>query len=466
MVKKIFTIKGMHCNSCARIIENKLKSRVNSISVSYAKETAEIDFDESKITYEAICAIIEKLGYSARESDIEVKKTDKTAYYFLAGIFTIVILVFLLSGKNIQLPEIEIPEIGEKTSLVLLFLIGLLTGFHCISMCGGFVVSYAAKNAINGHKGFSQHLVYGGSKVLSYSVIGGIFGLIGGIFAFSIALRGTIAILAGVFMVFYALSMFGLKFFKRFQFNPKFLYKLTSKTPKGPYQGPFFTGLLNGLFIACGPLQAMYLYAAGTGSLISGASGLAAFGLGTLPLMIGFGSLASAISHKATARILKVSAVIVLILGLIMINRGLALTGSSFTLDSLNPLKSGSASAQSKVINGVQEINMDVTASGWSPNSFALKKGIPVKWNINVKQLTGCNKEIIVKDYNLDIKLKQGLNVVEFTPAKEGTIRWSCWMGMIQGSFLVTESGEATTEQLAAAKPKSSGGCGCGRCGG
>jgi plastocyanin domain-containing protein len=95
-----------------------------------------------------------------------------------------------------------------------------------------------------------------------------------------------------------------------------------------------------------------------------------------------------------------------------------------------------------------------------------LKKGVPVKWNIDVKELTGCNNEIIVRDYDLDIKLKKGMNVVEFTPDKEGTVQWSCWMGMIPGSFVVTDDGSASAEEVEASVDKSSsGGCG-GSCGG
>jgi sulfite exporter TauE/SafE len=337
------------------------------------------------------------------------------------------------------------------------------------------VVSYTAKNALNGYKGLKQHFVYGGSKVLSYAIVGGIFGLIGGVFTFSIKLRGVIAILAGLFMVFYALSMFGFKFFRRFQFNPKFLMKASAEVSskvKGPFRAPFIIGLLNGLFLACGPLQAMYLYAMGTGSFFTGAISLAVFGFGTLPVMLGFGFLATTISHKTTAKILKISAILVLILGLIMLNRGLSLTGSGYDINSIQSKISGgslSSAFGSEIKDGVQEINMEVTARGWTPNSFVLRQGIPVRWNIDVKELTGCNNEIIVNAYNLDIKLKQGLNVVEFTPDKLGTISWSCWMGMIPGTFIVTEDGKATTAQVASATPKSSGTCGMasgGSCGG
>jgi len=107
-------------------------------------------------------------------------------------------------------------------------------------------------------------------------------------------------------------------------------------------------------------------------------------------------------------------------------------------------------------------INMEVNRYGWEPNTFILKKGIPVKWNIDVKELTGCNNEIFVQNYGLDIKLKKGINVVEFTPEKTGTVRWSCWMGMIPGSFIVTDSGVATEKQIASSTPQASGGCTAG----
>lgn len=119
-------------------------------------------------------------------------------------------------------------------------------------------------------------------------------------------------------------------------------------------------------------------------------------------------------------------------------------------------------------INGnVQEVNMNIDY-GYNPNSFAIKKGVPVKWNIDVPQLTGCNSELIMSDYGIDVKLKQGLNVVQFTPNKVGTIRFHCKMGMLSGSFIVTETGTANQQQLAAVTPASGGSCnmnnggGCG----
>ena len=471
-MKKVFEVDGMTCNSCANLIESKLKGKVKSVSASFANGEVKVDFDEDKISEEEIIDLIEDGEFTVgdRRSEIGSRNLgDRVGFWFMIG--TLLVLVYFIydwiGGFNVS-----IPGVGESSGIIILFFVGLLTGFHCISMCGGFVVGYTTRNAARGHKGFKQHFVYGGAKVVSYAVIGGIFGLIGGVFAFSVGLRAGIAIFAGLFMIAFALSMLGVGFFKRFQFNPKFLSRWTAKTThdaKGFYKAPFMTGILSGLFIACGPLQALYLYAAGTGSFWTGFFSLGAFSLGTLPVLIGFGSLTSVISKDATKRILKIAAILVLILGLIMLNRGLVVLGSDYSFDAIVGSVSGNAvvSGGAVLVDGVQEINMEVNRYGWEPDSFVLKKGVPVRWNINVLELTGCNNEIFVRDYGLDVKLEKGLNVVEFVPDEVGTVRWSCWMGMIPGTFIVTEDGSASDAEVAAvvASAPSGGSCG-GSCGG
>jgi uncharacterized protein len=487
MVKKIFKIKGMHCNSCTRLIEEGLGELkgVDSVSASYSKGRAVVEFHSGLVSEKKIISKIEDLGYSlddgkGEEVVKEEKKGDgksigdKIGFLFMIG--ALVVLAYF-AYDWIGGFDLTIPGVGESSGIIILFFVGLLTGFHCISMCGGFVVGYTTRNAERGHKGFKQHFVYGGAKVISYSVIGGIFGLIGGVFAFSVGLRAGIAIFAGLFMISFALSMLGVKFFRIFQFNPKFLSRWAAKTTHGArgfYKAPFMTGILSGLFIACGPLQALYLYAAGTGSFWIGVFSLGAFSLGTLPVLIGFGSLTSVISKKATKRILKIAAILVLILGLIMLNRGLVVLGSDYSFDAIVETIGGGAMASggaSVMVGDVQEINMEVNRYGWTPDSFILKKGVPVKWNINVVELTGCNNEIIVRDYNIDAKLTKGMNVVEFIPTESGTVRWSCWMGMIPGSFIVTEDGVASGSEVEAAadsapaKGSCGGGSTCGETG-
>jgi len=200
-------------------------------------------------------------------------------------------------------------------------------------------------------------------------------------------------------------------------------------------------GLLNGLMIACGPLQAIYILAAGTGNALEGAKLLFIFALGTLPVMIGFGYLTTLISHKMTGRLFKVSGVLVLLLGLVMLNQGLVLTGSGFDFNSLLATRPASTNAnattKSTISDGYQTIKMDVTASGWKPAKFILQEGLPVKWVIDGKEITECNRAIQVPKLGLNFYINPGEQTIEFTPTEEGVIPWSCWMGMIDGSFIV-----------------------------
>ncbi|HAE36654.1 MAG: ATPase, E1-E2 type:Copper-translocating P-type ATPase:Heavy metal translocating P-type ATPase [Candidatus Nomurabacteria bacterium GW2011_GWF2_35_66] len=66
MIKQTFQIKGMHCASCAGIIEKTLKKTegVESVEVNYTTENALLNFDDTKTTPENLSKKIEVLGYS------------------------------------------------------------------------------------------------------------------------------------------------------------------------------------------------------------------------------------------------------------------------------------------------------------------------------------------------------------------------------------------------------------------
>jgi plastocyanin domain-containing protein len=92
---------------------------------------------------------------------------------------------------------------------------------------------------------------------------------------------------------------------------------------------------------------------------------------------------------------------------------------------------------------------MDVLKASFSPNEFTLRKGVPVKWVINGKQLNECNKTIVVPQYKLKIELHQGEQTIDFTPSESGVVPWSCWMGMIPGTFIVIEAPPSTNNKTA-----------------
>ncbi|MFC1723886.1 sulfite exporter TauE/SafE family protein, partial [Nanoarchaeota archaeon] len=406
-----FKVEGTTCESCSKIVKKQAMKvdGVERVSFDYATESGKVRFDPAKTDIDEILDKIEEKGYSCFILDAEgpVKSGGK-AGNVLAWVFAllgIVVAGYFLLGF---VEGIGLPEISQNMGYGLLFVVGLLTGFHCIAMCGGFVVGYTAKDAQAGRGSHKSHIMYGAGKTVSYTVIGAGFGLLGSLIAFT----------------------------------PRFVSRFVGKKSGGG--SPLVIGLLNGLMIACGPLQAIYIMAAGTGSWLEGAKLLFVFALGTLPVMLGFGYFASFVSNKMTHKILKASGVLVIILGIVMLNRGLALTGSGYDMNSLLSgsvaLESGTASEKVPLMNdGYQEIRMTVTRSGWSPDTFVLQKGVPVRWVIDGQEITGCNNAIQVPKYGLEFDIKKGEQVIEFTPDEEGTVSWSCWMGMIPGKFIVKD---------------------------
>ncbi|MBS3123345.1 sulfite exporter TauE/SafE family protein [Candidatus Woesearchaeota archaeon] len=486
-----FKVKGMHCKSCEKIISKELfkLEGINKFDIDYATEKAEVVFDESKTNFSEIKKKIEAKNYICEEQDDEFsantkitrlseQKQDWLYWSFLAvGLLLAVYFAWNIYGK------FTMPAISQNMGYGLLFLVGLMTGFHCIGMCGGFVVSYTTKGVQEGKKPYQLHLSYAVGKTLSYTIMGALFGLLGSLIAFTPFLRGMAGILAGLFLILFGLKMLNIfPALRKLSWHfPDFVNKFRGHEEKKFHHSPLIIGLLNGLMIACGPLQAVYIMAAGTGSMIEGAKMLFIFGLGTLPVMLGFGYLTSIISSKATHKILKASGIIVLILGLVMLNRGLALTGSGYDLNTLSTKLSTSSginqgsvatSGIAVIKNGYQEIRMDVLSSGWKPDKFVLQKDVPVKWIINGKELNGCNSAIQVPKLGLSFDIKKGEQVIEFTPTEEGTISWSCAMGMIPGVFIVQK--EAATDSAQTVKvlnevqvPQGGscgggGGCGCG----
>ena len=105
---------------------------------------------------------------------------------------------------------------------------------------------------------------------------------------------------------------------------PKKVAVFLNGTKKG--KGSFYIGLINGL-MPCGPLQTMQLYALSRASFVGGAISMFLFCLGTSPLMFTFCLISSKLNKKFAEKMLTVSAIVIFILGIGMLNSGLGLSG-------------------------------------------------------------------------------------------------------------------------------------------
>lgn len=434
--KEKIKVYDMTCTSCESRVEKSIKQLKGIVYVkaSYSGQSAVVEYDDNQCNLPEIKAAVKNAGYSLQSS---------TDFKFI-GILIIVAAIVLLGMKT---SGFDMESKLNNASYAVLFLVGVLTSIHCVGMCGGIMLSQSlTKESKNKFEAMEPALLYNLGRVVSYTILGGVIGALGSVFSLSITTKSALQIFAGAFMIIMGLNMTGFSAFRKLNIKLPFSACKVKNKPRTP----FLVGLLNGL-MPCGPLQTMQLFALGTGSAMKGALSMFMFSIGTVPLMLTFGAVSGLLSKGYTKKILKFSGVLIIVLGLIMGNRGFALAGIN-----INPLTaladiskklsnedstSSSNSSGSKAIlkDGVQILNMTADNRGYTPNILYVQKGVPVKWVIDGKQINSCNNAIVAQSLKVQKKLKSGENIIEFTPDNKD-INFSCWMGMVRGVIKVVDN--------------------------
>ena len=216
----------------------------------------------------------------------------------------------------------------------LIFLAGLFASVHCVGMCGPIVMAYSTYGAADAasHAGknvknlFYFHLAYNGGRILSYMLLGGIIGLTGMALGEIKSIGRLISIAGGSFIIIFGIAiLLNYSFSLSFAFSDRFkkIKKVQAALlSRQNIKGKFLLGLLTPL-IPCGILYAMLLKAMASGSSLNGAITMGVFGAGmALPLML-VGSLSTLISTGLRKRANQFSAVIIIIMGVLILFRGL-----------------------------------------------------------------------------------------------------------------------------------------------
>jgi sulfite exporter TauE/SafE/copper chaperone CopZ len=329
-------IKGMHCTGCEETIESAVGhlAGVQNVKADYVKQTVDVEFDAGLVGDGGIRRVIEEKGY---EFESVLKRPSQHLRNSLIFLFFMLVVGGVTFWGKSMIPGL-MGEMSPNLGNAMLFSIGFFTGFHCIGMCGGFVVGYATAGGPQSRAATAtRHLMYAAGKTASYTMIGGALGLVGSAITFTPYLRGVISLAASIFVIIYGLKMLDIfPALRHFTLRmPHFVTKGVSNKLRGE-RSPLVVGLLNGLVLGCGPLQAMYIMAAGTGSPLEGATMLFFFGLGTLLPLLSFGLIASNISRSVMRQLVIASAVLVIAMGLMMADRGLKLIGSGYDFNSLS----------------------------------------------------------------------------------------------------------------------------------
>ncbi|HOQ00812.1 MAG TPA: sulfite exporter TauE/SafE family protein [Acetivibrio clariflavus] len=446
-ISKVLEIKGMTCVNCEMRIEKKLKNMegIKAVKAVYSQSKVNVLYDKDRINLDSIIKAVEELDYQVmaatdgKKANDREKRSDgdyKLSVNQLLGIVIIVLAVYLAVKNTVGFNFI--PQVNRDMGYGMLFTVGLLTSLHCIAMCGGInlsqCIAYTFDEAEKGSiSKLKPTLLYNGGRVISYTVIGGLVGALGSLVSFPGRAKGIVAIVSGILMIIMGINMLNIFPWLR-KINPR-MPKVLSRAVfnNNGKRGPFYIGLLNGL-MPCGPLQAMQIYALGTGSFYRGAMSMFFFSIGTVPLMFGFGAVSSLISSKFSRRMMKASAVLVIILGIVMTGRGFNLSGLNIAFANQK------AKNIARIENGVQLVTTEMKSGSYDP--IVVQKGVLVRWTIKAdeSELNGCNNPVTIPKYNIVKKLVPGDNVIEFMPLETGNINYTCWMGMINGYIKVVDN--------------------------
>ena len=237
----------------------------------------------------------------------------------------------------------------------------------------------------------------------------------------------------GIFMLGNALRMLDVHpVFRYFAIQPpRFLTRFIRRTAKNgeSYATPLFLGALT-VLIPCGVTQAMMAVAMGTGDPLQAAAIMFAFTLGTSPVFFTVAYLATQLGARLEKWFLRLTAIVVLGLGLVQINSGLTLAGSRLALGNWSaPVLSGTPAA------AASELTLTARNDGYFPGVLYAKAGVPVALTLVTEDNRSCSRSFVIPSLKIQKLLPQtGTVLIELPPQPAGkSIPFSCSMGMYSG---------------------------------
>ena len=181
------------------------------------------------------------------------------------------------------------------------FLVGLLGGVHCVGMCGGIVGTLTLGLPVGvrsrAPRLLPYQLTYNLGRIAGYGVAGALLGGLGQAAFLALPLQRGLYFIAALFMLllglylagwwpgFARLEGLGTGLWRRIEPLGRRLLPIRSL---GQALGVGFVWA----WIPCGLVYSVLIWALAAGSAVQGALLMLAFGLGTLPTLLGMGMLA------------------------------------------------------------------------------------------------------------------------------------------------------------------------------
>lgn len=228
----------------------------------------------------------------------------------------------------------------DMVDYLLVVSLGFLGSFgHCFGMCGPLVVAFSLSGQQPIPKLRQQLFFYtllNLGRILSYTLVGAAIGALGSVLVASGQMAGIgsnvrhlVAVVTGMMLVWFGLLQIKPDFLPRIPLLHPLLKgslhnRLSAGMVKLSQQNRWWTPAVLGMswgLMPCGFLYAAQIKAAETGDLWMGAATMLAFGIGTLPMMLGVGVSTSLLSKDRRSQLFRLGGWVTITIGMLTLLR-------------------------------------------------------------------------------------------------------------------------------------------------
>lgn len=347
---------------------------------------------------------------------------------FLIGVFLFVVYTLLSEAAFI-------PSFSNVLTIPAVFMLGLLASISsCMATSGTVFLSAISRTKSNK---ITSSFLFNAGRILTYTAMGFVLGYLGK--SIAIDLKSSLYLTVGVSiaMVFVGLDM--LKILPLSRIVPSgvsrfFWRKIDHHLFERSHKTMFVLGIFT-YWLPCGFTQTVQLYALGIANPWQSAIIMGVFAIGTAPALLMIGITSSFTKTRWYPWFLKTIGVVIVLVSFGYLINTVQLYSGTFVIGRSSSYKE--TVGEVRVENGYQLVEMSVLQSGYEPNTFTIKKDMPVKWIVKGINVYGCQGFLNVPKLGIQKALELGINIFEFTPKKSETIAFSCSSNSVQGVFRV-----------------------------